>query len=288
MHALRDTLTTVRRFPGFGLGLVVTLLAATFNGAMVLLMALRLDSLLPGAFAQMGHFTEPHHRIHDLTFALLFLPALVGVLAQVRRPRRNVAGMLTALVPSIALLLTLLLTVGVSGDLRTLQPPWLMVMAGALIALVLHPAGREVFRVAPRSRVERRLVALTVTAAVPLLPLAVRNIGLQATVADDHAAAGHYGFMAAFALAVVGVALLASLQPVGWRVTAWAAGLLPALLGITSLVYPLASSRLGAPGAVAAIGWGVVFVATAEHARREQHAAEVAATPAERERAPTR
>jgi putative effector of murein hydrolase LrgA (UPF0299 family) len=288
MHALRDTLTTVRRLPGFGLALVVTLLAATFNGAMVLLMALRLDSLLPGAFAQMGHFTEPHHRIHDLTFALLFLPALVGILSQLRRPRRNVAGMLTALVPSVALLLTLLFTAVVSGDLRTLQPPWLMVMAGALVALVLHPAGRDVFRVTGRAGVQTRLVVLAVAAALPLLPLAVRNIGLQATVADDHAAAGHYGFVAAFALTVVGVALLASLQPVGWRVTAWVAGLLPALLGVASQVYPVASSSLAAPWAVAAIGWGVVFAATAERARREQQAAAVAATPAKRQRAPIR
>jgi hypothetical protein len=45
---------------------------------------------------------------------------------------------------------------------------------------------------------------------------------------------------------------------------AWVAGLLPALLGVTSLVFPDRDSALDVGRAVLAIAWGVVFVATAE------------------------
>lgn len=83
-------------------------------------------------------------------------------------------------------------------------------------------------------------------------------------VPDEHFVQGHYGFMAAFAFTVIGVGLLASVRPDGWRLTAWAAGLLSALLGVTSLVYPDASSSLDVAWALATIAWGAVFVAAAE------------------------
>jgi putative effector of murein hydrolase LrgA (UPF0299 family) len=264
MRVLRDTLQTVRTSPGFTLALVITLVAAAFNGLMVLLMALRLEALLPGAFAQMAHFTEPRHRTHDLTFSFLFVPALVGIVAQFRRPSRNIAAMVMALVPSVALLLTVLLTFVIYSNGRTLQPPWLMVMAGAIIALALHPAGRDFFRSFTRSRISPVLLALTIVAAAPLLAFAIRNLGLQGTVLDDHAAPGHYGFMTAFALTVIGVSVLASLRPDGWGLAAWTAGFLPALLGVTSLAYPDATSSLRLPWALAALAWGVLFIATGE------------------------
>jgi hypothetical protein len=264
MHALREILHTLRASPGFALALAITLAAAGFNGLMVGLMALRLDALLPGVFAQMAHFTELRHRTHDLTFGFLFVPALVGVLAQFRRPSRNVAGMLMALVPSAGLLLTVLLTFALYGNARSLQPPWLTVMAGALIAFVLHPAGREFFRSFRVARANRAMFALVVVAAVPLLTFAAGNVVLQGTVLDTHAAPGHYGFMAAFAFTVIGVGLLASLRPDGWRLVAWVTGLLMVLLGVTSIAYPEATSSLSLPWALAAIGWGAVFVVVAE------------------------
>lgn len=108
------------------------------------------------------------------------------------------------------------------------------------------------------------MLALVVIAAVPLLAFAAEKIGFQRTIADDHAAMGHYGYMATFSFTVIGVGLLASLRPDGWRLTAWVAGLLPALLGLASLVFPDAGSSLSLVWALAAIAWGVVFVAAAE------------------------
>jgi putative effector of murein hydrolase LrgA (UPF0299 family) len=264
MTARREMMRSLRAAPGFALALLITLAAAGFNGLMVGLMALRLDFLLPGPFAEMTHFTELHHRVHDLTFGFLFVPAIVGILAQLRRPSKNVAGMLMALIPSVGLLLTLLLTFVVTNNTNVLQPPWVTVMMAALLAALLHPAERAFFRSFRVSRVNWVMLALVAIAAVPLLAFAASNIRLQGTIADEHAAAGHYGFMAAFAFTVIGVGLLASLRPDGWRLTAWVAGLLPIFLGVTSLMYPDASSSLGLVWAVAAIAWGMMFVAAAE------------------------
>jgi hypothetical protein len=263
MHALREMLETARSSPGFTVGLLITLAAAGFNALMVGLMALRLDFLLPGPFAEMGHFTEPHHRTHDLTFSFLFVPALVGIAAQFRRPARNVAGMVMALVPSVGLVLVVVVTL-VLGNARTLQPPWLTVMAGALIAFVLHPAGRDFFASFRMSRANGLMAALVVVAAVPLLAFTYDKIRLQGSVIDGHAAAGHYGFMAAFGLTIIGVGLLACLRPDGWRLTAWVTGVLAVLFGVTSLVYPGATSSLSLPWGLASASWGVAFVAAAE------------------------
>ena len=266
MHAIRDNGRTLRASPLFGLALLLTLAAAGFNGLMVFLMMLEVD--LPGAFGQMTHFQERHHRIHDLTFGFLFIPAIVGILAQVRRPVNNVAGQVMALTPTVSLLVVLLIS-ALAGDARMLQPPWVTVGAAALIALGLHPAGRDFFSSFRASLANRMMVALVVLAVVPLLLFAATNLRLQVSVVDDHASAGHYGFMAAFGLTIIGMGLLASLRPDGWRLTAWVAGLLPALLGLVSLIYPVTSS-LSPSWALATIAWGAGFVVTAERSRHAE------------------
>lgn len=260
MHSLREMLRLLRASPGFVLALLITLAAAAFKG-----LAVFAPALIGGVIdmSQM-HFVGAEHRTHDLTFGILFAPAVIGILAQFRRPSKNVAGQVMALIPSAGLLLTLLLTLVLTNNTRVLQPPWVMVMAAALVATMLHPAGRDFFRSFKVERANRGMLALVIVAAVPLLVLAATNIGLQGTVTDSHAGLGHYGFMAAFGFTVIGVGLVASLRPDGWRLTAWVAGLLPAMLGVTSMMYPEATSSLGLVWALAAIAWGAGFVAAAE------------------------
>ncbi|MGH7429802.1 MAG: hypothetical protein ACREJ4_15810, partial [Candidatus Methylomirabilaceae bacterium] len=186
----------------------------------------------------------------------------VGMLAQLRRPSENVAGQLMALIPWVALVLTFALTN------RWVFAPAPILGALTLTATILHPTGRDFFRsfsVSPENRV---IIALVIIAAVPLLAFASTNIGLQRTVTNDHAALGHYGFMAAFSVTVIGVGLLASLRPDGWRLTAWVAGLLPAFLSLASVVFPDRDSSLGLVWALAAMAWGVGFVAAAEFIHR--------------------
>jgi hypothetical protein len=213
------------------------------------------------------HFREHHHRVHDLTFSFLLGTAFVGMLAQLGAPLKHVAGQLMALIPFVGLLLSVVLT-----NMAVLSIPWMVVGASTLVAATLHPSGRELFRSFSVSRANRVMLALVAIAAVPLLVFAFTNIRLQRTVTDDHAALGHYGFMAAFSFTFIGVGLLASLRPDGWRLTAWVAGFLPALLGLASVAFPDVPSSLGPVWALAAIAWGATFVAAAELIRRGRRA----------------
>jgi len=179
------------------------------------------------------------------------------MLAQVRRPAENVAAQLMALIPLGALALVSAIT-----D-RWVFAPLPLLGALTVLAAILHPTGRDIFRSFTVSRVNRVMVALVVAVAGPLLAFAATNIGLQKSLTDEHAGLGHYGFMAAFGFTVIGVGLLASLRPAGWRLPAWAAGTLPFLLGLTSLLFP-AESSLGLEWALVAVAWGMAFIAIAE------------------------
>jgi hypothetical protein len=208
------------------------------------------------------HFRQEHHRVHDLTFSFLLGTAVVGMLAQLRAPAKNLASQLMALAPFVGLVLASVLT-----NLAVLSVPWVVVGSFTLLSATLHPTGRDLYGSLRLARTNRLMLGLVAIGAVPLLAFAFTNLGLQRTAADDHAALGHYGFLAAFGFTVVGVGLLASLQPEGWRLTAWVAGLLPAVLGIASIVFPGAASSLGIGWAVVAIGWGATFVVAAELTR---------------------
>lgn len=107
---VREAVATVRARPFFAFFVLLALVWTGVIGLMVFMMQLQ-----PG-FLRMAHFTEPHHRTHDLTYALLFATAGLGMLAQLRRPLGNVAGMSMALVPWLALVLV----ATVSGDPRVI------------------------------------------------------------------------------------------------------------------------------------------------------------------------
>lgn len=208
-----------------------------------------------------SHFGDPAHRTHDITYGFLFTTAVVGLVAQLRRPEQNVAGMLMAPIPMAALALAGVLSNDMDAVVRFHPLRWVVWVT--VVAALVHPAGRAFFRSFSAPRVNRVMLALVGVAAVLLLALASTNIRLQETVLDEHAGTGHYGFMAAFGFTVIAVGVLASLRPLGWRLTAWVAGLLPALLGVTSVLYPDAVSSLDPFWAVAAIAWGFGFVAAA-------------------------
>jgi hypothetical protein len=260
MRLLRDALRSLRAWPVFGFYTLLALGVAAYIGGVVFLMNAAPD-VLPGALAQMSHFGDQLHRIHDLAYGFIFTIGVVGVAAQLRRPETNVAGMAMALVPWAALLLAALLSDSYAGMVE--RNPWYPLAVVTLIALLVHPAGRGFVRSFGVSRINWTMLALVGLAAVPLLSFASTNLRLQETVTDQHAGMGHYGFMAAFSYTVLGVGALASLRPDGWRLTAWAAGLLPALLGVSSLLYADLSSSLDRGWALMAIVWGAAFVAAA-------------------------
>jgi hypothetical protein len=116
------------------------------------------------------------------------------------------------------------------------------------------------------------MLTLVGIAAVPLLAFAWTNIALQRAGPSEHALLGHFGYMAAFSFTVIGVGVLSSLRPDGWRLTVWVAAGLPAALGVASLAYPDVDSALSLPWAVAAIAWAIVFIARAEVVVRQRSA----------------
>jgi hypothetical protein len=239
----------------FGLAVLLTIGLAGLFGGMVVLM-----NVQPG-FMGMSHFTEAHHRIHDLTFAVLNGTAVVGMLAQLRAPTRNVASQLMALIPFASLLLAVALT-----NTWVMSPPWLAVGASTVLATMFHPAG-DPLRAFSLARLDRLMLVLVGAAAVPLLAFALTNIGLQRAGPTEHGILGHYGYMTALSFTVIGVGLLASARPDGSRLTAWVAGLLPAFLGLASLLFPDNEGSIGLPWALAAIAWGIAFVVVAERRR---------------------
>jgi tetrahydromethanopterin S-methyltransferase subunit F len=102
-YLLRDVLRSLRASPIFAFYVLATLVVAGRNG----LITWQPELMgMPG----MVHFGVPQHRIHDLTFGFLFTTSVVGVLAQLRRPSKNVAGMLMALIPWVGLLLAAFLS----------------------------------------------------------------------------------------------------------------------------------------------------------------------------------
>ena len=265
---LRETVRSLRASPVFAFYVVVALAYAAFIGLMVAQMTWRLDFFLPGGFGQMAHGASGPHRVHDLTFAFLMTTGVVGVLVQLRRPTMNVAGMMMALIPFAALAFAGVL----AGEFEIVarRNPARAIGPIVVVAALLHPTGRSFFRSLRVARVNWIMVALVGIAAVPFLRFASTNIRLQETVADEHFIQGHYGFMAAFSFTVIGVGLLASVRPYGWRLTAWVAGILAALLGVSSLVYLDATSSLDVGWAFAAIGWGAVFITAAERTKNAQ------------------
>ncbi len=210
----------------------------------------------------MSHFGQRAHRTHDVTYGLLFTTLGLGLVAQLRRPAGNVAGMVMALVPSGSLLVAGVLADNVDAVFKF--NPLRYAAAITAVAVLVHPAGRAFFGSFRASCVNPVMLALAAVAAIPLVGFASTNIDLQRTVTDEHTFMGHYGFMAALSLTIIGVSVLASIRPDGWKLPARVAPLLTGGLGITSLLYPNAASSLDTPWVLAAIAWAVAFVAAAE------------------------
>lgn len=260
--------------------------------------------------AAMGHFSfvstgDTHDLIHELVFALIVGTAAVGLLSQLWKPKENFAGQLVALFAWVAMILIAAFT-----NNWVPQPLFIVFGGLTLLATILHPAGRGLFNWSSAARANRILLALVIIAAVPLFVFASTNFNLQTAgeggtgflghqklahsvdseptqdqmlndtegvSTDDeadhdqkHVALGHYRNLAVLSFIIILVSLLASFRPKGWRLAAWVAGFLPLLLGLASLVLPDAESSLGMAWSIAAIAWGVAFVATAEFTRDKE------------------
>ena len=131
--------------------------------------------------------------------------------------------------------------------------------------VVLHPARRQLL--AAGGVVSRPLAALGAVAVIPAVAYATAMLD-RARAAGPSCFLGRcaegdrFAETAALAVAVVLVALLASLRTSGWMLPAWCAGITATVLGATSLVFPRELGALGGPWAVAAVVWGAACIGT--------------------------
>ena len=229
---------------------------------------LALSVLFFGPFALaplLGWFFLPVdlHYVHDMAFGAVLFVMVAGMATQLYRPLRE--GAAIVLVAFVGVVI-----VAVSTAIDGSDPVFALLVAGLpLLALALHPAGRAVFRL--ERPADRYLGVLTLVAAVPLLAFAVQQADLQLTATDEHAAFLHYAGMSLLSVSVVLGGVLAAF---GSRFGAWAAGLMMAVFGLTSIQGPTLASSLGTTVGFVVLVGAVAFVGVEEYqrfsARRER------------------
>ncbi|MFC7020313.1 MULTISPECIES: hypothetical protein [Haloarcula] len=205
------------------------------------------------------------HQIHDMVISpLLVLGVVVPALLLLYHPRRRVN---TILAPVVGVLAVAVLAFLADSPLLT---GFAVSAVLALVALALHPAGRSLFRFERADRVDRRVAALYVAGAVPLLVYASLELLKQVGPADPvgHVALVHYGAMAVSAFLVVLMGGLAVFRDRDWRYPAWLAGLLAGSLGVVSVAWPALESSVGVVGGALVLAWALAFVAGVEYTRR--------------------
>jgi hypothetical protein len=111
--------------------------------------------------------------VTDLGYGVLFgIILTTGLLVQLRRPERKIAGVQQACLVIPALVVGS----AIAGDSQNLVAVLIMLPAIGIL-LALHPAREEFFR--RGAAVSRTLLAITVTGAVPLVAYAL-DMGAQA------------------------------------------------------------------------------------------------------------
>jgi hypothetical protein len=203
------------------------------------------------------------HRVHEITFGALFAVVFVGVVAQLRHPERNLAGMLQAIL-AVGVLAAVEVSASGSAD-----PLLLLYVVPVVTLAVLHPARRRLFW--PPLAPGGWQLGLGLAAVPALLVMATDELDRASQQVGGHVE--HWGAMAAFAFTVIGLILIAGLRPPGWRVSAWSAGVATAIYAGTSVAYPddASSAVLRTPPWVfMALVWSGLFVVVAERTRPER------------------
>lgn len=196
--------------------------------------------------------------VTELGYGVLFgIILTTGLLVQLRRPERKIAGVQQAFLVIPALVVGS----AIAADSQNLVPA-LIVLPAIGILLALHPASGEFFK--RGATLSRTVLAITAIAAVPLVAYAL-DMGAQAR---DLKGPPHHvqrlSTMAAIAVAIVLTGLLAALQTRGWRIPAWSAGTAASVFGLASVVFPDQPGAVGLGwGAMAVVG-GVLFIAVGE------------------------
>lgn len=231
-------------------------------GMLALNFALTPTEVLTPAFT--GWFQDLGiHQLHDMTVATLVWIALTVPLALILY---HPTGRVNTVLPP-------LIFAGTTAMMAFLAESFLfmgfaVMSALALVALLLHPAGRSLARFDRVESVDRRVAGLFAIGAIPLLIYAALELVKQLGPVDEHVVFVHYGAMSNAAFLVVIMGALAVYRQRDWRFAAWISGLIAAFVCLASVAYPGSESSLGLIGGGLLLLWAIAFVASVEYVRR--------------------
>jgi hypothetical protein len=209
-----------------------------------------------------GYVDQQRNQILDVGWGAVFGVILpFGLLSQLRRPERRIAGVQQTSVVALALALA-----GAAGE------SWRYVLLAAGVAgvsavvLALHPA-RQTF-LARGQQPEPAMLVLAAAAAGPALVYAWRMASAQRRDLPPADAVSnglhHWTVMAALGLLVPLLVLLAALGTSGWRIPAISASISAGAWAISCLLAPAAAAGSeGHAWAWTVFAWAVMTFAAA-------------------------
>jgi hypothetical protein len=244
--------------PGFR-----TVWAAALTGLLGLLFTV-LTATTVTLWATDASYSHTNPVVDLAFFALGGILVTAGFAVQIRTP--SVAGLQQTI-----LALVVLLAAGWLGDRVEPFIGSLVLLAATTPLVVFHPRRRQLRRFG--GGVSGALALMAVLAAGPAMLYAASMLDL-ARAAGPSCFFGQcvegdrYAEVAALVLAVVLVALLASVRTPGWLLPAWSAGTAAAVFGITSLMLPGEVGAVSPAWAVTVVVWSVALVAIAMRQHR--------------------
>jgi hypothetical protein len=193
------------------------------------------------------------HRWHDAAIASFLGFLAVGcLLAAIPRPRQ------TPLLVQAPLLGFAILAV---FTLYPLNAPVLimMIVSGGLV-FATYPAPLALLTLRGGERVSRPLLAVALTATIPLLLDTWTNIRLQQTDVSEHATHRHWHGIAALTLILIVTGYLVASRRAGWRALGVITGLTYLNLGAAALALPNHDGSWGVTGGYLSLTAGAAFL----------------------------
>jgi hypothetical protein len=226
-----------------------------------------------------GYIDQARNQVLDVGWGAVFGVILpLGLLSQLRRPEKRIAGIQQTAV--VAASLAVAGAIGLSW--------WYLALAGGVgaasaLLLVLHPA-RRTFLSRGRST-NLIVVALAAVAAGPSLVYASRTASAQRRDLPPADAVSnglhHWTVMTALALLVLFLTVLAALGTSGWRIPAVSASLGAGSWALSCLLAP--ASAAGSEGhawAAATLTWAILLLTAVAWPRTRMQSLAAKATAA--------
>jgi hypothetical protein len=200
------------------------------------------------------------HRLHQMAMHTILWGLVLGVVLQLYRPERWVAPLLQPLTMFFAFHAVELAVGRYGGGFPFLDIP-------LILLVLLHPRVRELFR---WPHLDWSMAGLTILAAIPWVVFALSQAEFARLnlPTDAHAQMEHWTRMAVFAVLMIVWGLLGATHLPGWRITAWTVSYGSIIYGLQSLVFPHQVSAAPTVWAIAAAGWGVVYLVATERRAR--------------------